>query len=199
MTQPVPSRPRLILGSGSPRRKELLAVLGVVPDAILPPDIDETPARAELPGPYCARIAREKLAAIPAGPDDIVLSADTTVALGRRILGKPADEAEARSFLDMLAGRRHRVFTALAVRRGDRILEKLVESQVKMKRLSPIERDGYIATGDWRGKAGGYSIQGPAGAFIPWISGSHSAIVGLPLMETAQLLQALGLNLWRQP
>ena len=198
MTHPLPSRPRLILGSGSPRRKELLAVLGVVPDAILPPDIDETPLRGELPGPYCARIAREKLAAIPAGPDDVVLSADTTVALGRRILGKPADEGEARAFLDLLAGRRHRVFTALAVRRGPLVRERLVESRVKMKQLSPAERDGYIATGDWRGKAGGYSIQGPAGAFIPWISGSHSAIVGLPLSETAQLLQAMGLEIWGQ-
>lgn len=199
MTHPVPSRPRLILGSGSPRRKELLAVLGVVPDAILPPDIDENPGPGELPGPYCARIAREKLAAIPAGADDVVLSADTTVALGRRILGKPADADEARAFLDLLSGRRHRVYTALAVRRGDRIWEKLVESRVKMKHLSPTEREGYIATGDWQGKAGGYSIQGPAGAFIPWISGSHSAIVGLPLAETALLLQAAGLTIWSMP
>jgi septum formation protein len=190
---------RLILGSGSPRRKELLAVLGLAPDAILPPDIDEDPARGELPGPYCARIAREKLAAIPAGPDDVVLSADTTVALGRRILGKPADAEEARAFLDLLSGRRHRVYTAIAVRRGDRSWDRLVEARVKMKRLSREEREGYIATGDWRGKAGGYSIQGPAGAFIPWMSGSYTAIVGLPLAETAQLLQAAGLTIWSTP
>ena len=196
MTDLMPSRPRLILGSGSPRRKELLAVLGVSPDAILPPDIDETPRPGELPGAYCTRIAREKLAAIPAGPEDAVLCADTTVAVGRRILGKPADADEARAFLDLLSGRRHRVFTALAVRRGDSIREKLVESRVQMKRLSVQEREGYIATGDWQGKAGGYSIQGPAGAFIPWISGSHSAIVGLPLAETAHLLQAAGLSVW---
>jgi len=187
---------RLILGSGSPRRKELLAVLGLVPDAILPPDIDEDPRRAELPGAYCARIAREKLAAIPVDPQDVVLCADTTVALGRRILGKPTDADEARAFLDLLSGRRHRVYTALAVKRGDKRWERLVESRVKVKGLSALERDGYIATGDWQGKAGGYSIQGPAGAFIPWISGSHSAIVGLPLAETAQLLQAAGVAVW---
>jgi septum formation protein len=198
MTHPVPSFPRLILGSGRPRRKELLAVLGIVPDAILPPDIDEDPRKAELPHLYCARIAREKAAVIPAGPDDIVLSADTTVALGRRILGKPRDADEARRFLDLLSGRRHRVFTALAVRRGERVWERLVEARVKMKSLSPIEREAYIATGDWQGKAGGYSIQGPAGAFIPWISGSYTAIVGLPLAETAQLLAAAGWPVWRQ-
>lgn len=190
------SKVRLILGSASPRRKELLAVLGIVPDAILPPDIDETPAKGELPHHYCARIAREKIAAIPAGPDDIVLCADTTVALGRRILGKPADADEARRFLDLLSGRRHRVHTALAVRRGERVWDRLVEARVRMKPLSPAECEGYIATGDWQGKAGGYSIQGPAGAFIPWISGSYTAIVGLPLAETAQLLQAAGWPVW---
>lgn len=187
---------RLVLGSGSPRRKELLAVLGLAPDAISPPDIDEDPHRAELPHVYCARIARDKLAAIPAGADDVVLCADTTVALGRRILGKPADAAEARVFLDLLSGRRHRVYTALAVKRGDKTWERLVEARVRMKRLSGAEREGYIATGDWQGKAGGYSIQGPAGAFIPWISGSYTAIVGLPLAETAQLLQAAGVTVW---
>jgi len=190
---------RLILGSGSPRRKELLAALGVTPDAITPPDIDEDPRKGELPHVYCARIAREKLAAIPAGPDDIVLCADTTVALGRRILGKPADAAEARAFLDLLSGRRHRVYTGLAVKRGDTLRERVVEARVEMKRLSTAEREGYLATGDWQGKAGGYSIQGPAGAFIPWISGSYTAIVGLPLAETAQLLQAAGLPVWGKP
>ncbi|MFW5641419.1 MAG: Maf family protein [Roseicyclus sp.] len=188
--------PRLILGSGSPRRLELLAVLGLAPDAVRAPDIDEEPRKGELPRAYCARIAAEKAAAVPAGADEVVLSADTTVALGRRILGKPADEAEARTFLGLLSGRRHRVYTGLAVRRGARVWQRLVESRVKMKRLSAAEMDGYIATGDWRGKAGGYSIQGPAGAFIPWISGSHSAIVGLPLAETAALLSAAGVPVW---
>jgi len=121
------------------------------------------------------------------------------VALGRRIMGKPRDAGEAAEFLFKLAGRRHRVFTAVAVRKGARLWERVVESRVEMKRLGDVELNGYLATGDWQGKAGGYSIQGPAGAFIPWISGSHSAIVGLPLVETAQLLQAAGWPVWRQP
>jgi len=188
---------KLILGSASPRRLELLGVLGITPDAIRPPDIDEDPAKGELPRPYCARVAREKVMAVEAGPDDIVLCADTTVAMGRRIMGKPRDAGEAATFLTDLAGRRHRVYTALAVRRGDRLWERVVESRVQMKRLSDIELNGYLASDDWQGKAGGYSIQGPAGAFIPWISGSHSAIMGLPLAETAQLLAAAGWPVWR--
>lgn len=187
---------RLILGSGSPRRLELLAVLGLAPDAVRPPDIDEDPKTGELPRRYCARIAAEKVAAVAAEPDDIVLCADTTVALGRRIMGKPADADEAEAFLKALSGRRHRVYTAVAVKRGDRVWERVVESRVRMKPLSKVEIDGYLATGDWKGKAGGYSIQGPAGAFIPWISGSHSAIVGLPLAETAALLMAAGWPVW---
>lgn len=186
------SRPRLILGSGSPRRLELLAQLGVVPDDVRPPDIDETPAKGETPRPYCTRIAREKVAAVTAEPEDIVLCADTTVALGRRILGKPADAGEAAEFLLALGGRRHRVITALALRYGERIWERDVVSQVRMKRLSDLELNSYLASDDWRGKAGGYAIQGPAGAFIPWISGSFTGIVGLPLAETAALLQTAG-------
>ncbi len=188
----------LILGSGSPRRLELLATLGLTPDAVRPPEIDETPGKGELPRPYCQRIAREKVQAVTAGPDDIVLCADTTVALGRRILGKPADAGEAAAFLWALSGRRHRVVTAIAVKRGERIWERDVVSQVKMKALSDAEMNGYLATGDWQGKAGGYGIQGPAGALIPWMSGSYSAIVGLPLAETAQLLQAAGCNIWTE-
>ena len=184
--------PKLVLGSGSPRRRELLAQLGVVADDVRPPDIDEDPQRGELPRPYCQRLAREKARAIAAAADEVVLSADTTVALGRRILGKPADAAEAEAFLRALSGRRHRVITAMAVRRGDRLWERDVVSAVRMKRLSDGEIAAYLATDDWRGKAGGYGIQGPAGAFIPWISGSFSAIVGLPLAETANLLRAAG-------
>ena len=189
---------RLILGSGSPRRRELLAQLGIVPDAILPPDIDEDPRRAELPRPYCVRLAREKAFAVQAGPDDIVLCADTTVALGRRILGKPRDAAEAAQFLLALGGRRHQVITAVAVRQGDRLWQRESVSAVKMKRLSDIELNAYLAGGEWQGKAGGYAIQGAAGAFIPWISGSFTGIVGLPLAETAQVLQAAGYPVWRQ-
>jgi len=189
---------KLILGSGSPRRKELLAQLGLVPDAILPPDIDEDPKRGELPRPYAARLAREKAQAVPSDPDDIVLCADTTVALGRRILGKPRDAGEAAEFLTALGGRRHEVITAIAIRRGERLWTRESVSAVKMKRLSDAELNTYLASGDWQGKAGGYGIQGAAGAFIPWISGSFTGIVGLPLAETAALLQAAGWPIWRQ-
>lgn len=188
---------RLILGSGSPRRLELLAQLGVRPDAVCPPEIDETPGKGELPRPYCQRIAREKALKVQAGAGDIVLCADTTVALGRRILGKPADAGEAAGFLLGLSGRRHRVITAVALRRGERLWQRDVVSQVRMARLSDAELNAYLATGDWRGKAGGYAIQGPAGAFIPWISGSFTGIVGLPLAETAGLLLAAGYPLYR--
>ncbi|MEX0366685.1 MAG: nucleoside triphosphate pyrophosphatase [Ruegeria sp.] len=187
-----------ILGSGSPRRLDLLAQLGVQPDAVRPPDIDETPLKAELPRPYCARIAREKVHAVQADTDDVVLCADTTVALGRRILGKPTDAGEAAEFLHALSGRRHRVITAVAVRRGDKVWERDVVSQVRLKRLSDTEINAYLATGDWQGKAGAYAIQGPAGAFIPWISGSFTGIVGLPLSETAALLQAAQYPLYRE-
>jgi septum formation protein len=189
---------RLILGSASPRRHDLLSQLGLTPDAVTPPDIDETPKKGELPRPYCARLAREKAAAVPgAGPDDVVLCADTTVALGRRILGKPADAGEAAAFLTALGGRRHQVITAVAVRRGDRVWSRESVSAVKMKRLSDTELNSYLDSGEWRGKAGGYAIQGRAGAFIPWITGSFTGIVGLPLAETAALLAAAGYPLYR--
>lgn len=185
-----------ILGSGSPRRLDLLAQIGVTPDAIRAPDIDETPHKGELPRPYCVRMAREKVAAVTATPEDIVLCADTTVALGRRILGKPADAEEARSFLRLLSGRRHRVVSAVAVARGGQIWQRDVLSQVRMKSLSEAEIAAYLASDDWRGKAGAYAIQGPAGAFVPWMSGSFSAVVGLPLAETASLLVAAGYPLY---
>lgn len=185
-----------ILGSGSPRRKELLAQIGVVADDIRAPDIDETPQKAELPRPYCARMAREKAAAVPCGADDIVLCADTTVALGRRILGKPEDRAQAEQFLRAMSGRRHKVITAVAVKRGDKLWERDVQSTVRMKSLSDEELYAYLDTGDWQGKAGGYGIQGPAGVLIPWISGSFTGIVGLPLAETANLLRAAGYPLY---
>ncbi|MEO0938098.1 MAG: nucleoside triphosphate pyrophosphatase [Pseudomonadota bacterium] len=193
------TKPKLILGSGSPRRLELLAQLGLTPDAVRPPDIDETPLKGELPRPYCIRIASQKVEAVQAEPDDVVLCADTTVALGRRILGKPEDAVEARHFLDMLSGRRHRVITAVALKRGTRLWQRDVVSQVRMKRLSEPEITSYLATGDWQGKAGGYAIQGPASALIPWISGSFTGIVGLPLAETAALLSAAGLPVWSKP
>lgn len=185
-----------ILGSGSPRRRELLGQIGVVPDDIRPPDIDERAKPLEMPRVYCRRIAHQKALAVEAGKDDIVLCADTTVAVGRRILGKPENAAEAEAFLKLMSGRRHRVITAVVVRKGDDLWDRDVVSTVRMKSLSQAEIDGYLGTDDWQGKAGGYAIQGPAGAFIPWISGSFTGIVGLPLAETANLLQAAGLEVW---
>ncbi len=181
-----------ILGSGSPRRQQLLAQIGITADDIRPPDIDETPLEGELPRPYCIRMALQKVEAVQAGEADVVLAADTTVAMGRRILGKAADEETATAFLLALSGRRHRVITAVAVRRGARIWQRDVVSTVKMKRLSDDEIDSYVASGDWQGKAGGYGIQGPAGAFVPWLKGSFTGVVGLPLAETANLLRAAG-------
>lgn len=187
---------RLILGSGSPRRLELLAQIGVVPDVVTSPDIDETPRGDEFPRGYCARMAREKLDAIAADPENFVLCADTTVAIGRRIMGKPADAGEAADFLMRMGGRRHRVVTAVALKLGNQIWERESITIVKMKRLSDIELNGYLATQDWRGKAGGYGIQGPAGAFISWIQGSYTGVMGLPVHETAQMLQAAGYPLY---
>lgn len=183
---------KLILGSASPRRLELLAQIGVVPDEICPPDIDETPHANEAPRHYCSRISQAKVVAVPSAADDLVLCGDTTVSLGRRILGKPETPEQAAEFLKALSGRRHRVITAIALRKGDKIWQRDVVSAVRFKRLLKSEIDSYLNTGDWQGKAGGYAIQGPASAFIPWISGSFSAIVGLPLAETATLLQSAG-------
>jgi len=183
---------KLVLGSGSPRRLELLAQIGVRPDDVRAPDIDETPAKAELPRDYVKRMARQKAEAVVAGEGEVVLCADTTVALGRRILGKPADAGEAAEFLYLLSGRRHRVITAVAVKLGQQIKVRDVETIVAVKRLSNAEVNSYLATGDWRGKAGGYAIQGPAGAFIPWINGSFTGVVGLPLAETAAMLVHCG-------
>lgn len=183
---------RLVLGSASPRRLELLAQIGVVPDLISPADIDESPRARELPRPYCTRMASEKARAVTALADDLVLCADTTVAVGRRILGKPESAAQAAEFLLLLAGRRHDVITSVALRHGQRLWRRDVVTQVRMKRLSDAELNGYLDSEEWRGKAGGYGIQGRAAALIPWISGSFSAVVGLPLAETAALLQAAG-------
>ncbi len=187
---------KLVLGSGSPRRVELLAQIGLPPSAIRAPDIDEDVRKGELPRDYVKRIASEKVAAVQAAPHEVVLCADTTVALGRRILGKPADASEAAAFLYALSGRRHKVITALAVKRGTQVWTKDVQSTVAFKQLSDAEVNAYLASDDWRGKAGGYAIQGPAAAFIPWINGSYTGIVGLPLAETAGLLTAAGITIY---
>lgn len=186
---------RFVLGSASPRRLELLGSLGVVPDEVRPADIDETPHKGELPRVYVRRMAREKAQAISISANEILLSADTTVCVGRRILGKPENAAEAEAFLNLMSGRRHRVITAVAVRKGDKLWERDVETDLKMKRLSDTEITQYVASGEWQGKAGGYGIQGRAAAFIPWLQGSHSAVVGLPLAEAAALLTAAGYSL----
>lgn len=185
---------KLILGSASPRRRELLAQLGLTPDDTRAPDIDEDPKKGERPRDYVTRIAREKAEALALADDEILLCADTTVTVGRRILGKPRDAGEAAEFLWALSGRRHHVLTAIAVRRGPRIWQRLVDTVVRFRPLSNAEVNTYLASDEWRGKAGGYAIQGAAGAFIPWIQGSFSAVVGLPLAETATLLHAAGLR-----
>ena len=184
--------PDLILASASPRRRELIARLGVEPVAVAVADIDETPHKAELPRVYAARMAREK-ALVIAGGSAHVLAGDTVVALGRRILPKAEDEATARRCLKLMSGRRHRVLSAIALLGPDGALrERLSETIVRFKPLSAAEIDAYIAGGEWHGKAGGYAIQGSAEGLIAWISGSHSGVVGLPLFETRALLKAAG-------
>ncbi|MBO6767828.1 MAG: septum formation protein Maf [Erythrobacter sp.] len=183
-------QPTLILASASPRRRELIARLGVTPAAIAPADIDETPHKGELPRDYARRMAREKAEAA-ASDDGHVLVGDTVVAAGRRILPKAEDEATARRCLELLSGRRHRVLSAIALRAPDgTIRERLSETVVIFKRLSAQEIDAYIASGEWHGKAGGYAIQGIAEGLISRIQGSHSGVVGLPLYETRALLKA---------
>jgi len=182
----------LYLASASPRRLELLKQAGIVPERVVPADIDETPLKSELPAAYAARIAAEKARKVSAEyPDVTVLAADTVVALGRRILPKAEDEASARGCLEKLSGRRHRVLTAVCIKSPQGERARLVTSVVKFKRLSADEVADYLASGEWRGKAGGYAIQGKAATFIPFIGGSYSGIVGLPLHETAQLLRSL--------
>ena len=182
-----------MLASASPRRIELLAQIGVLPDAIVPADIDESPRKDEAPRAYVARMAAEKAAAVAAVEPGVVLAADTTVVAGRRILGKPVDPAEAAAFLRLLSGRRHRVMTAVTVMADGRARHRLVETTLRLRPLSEAEIRAYVAGGDWRGKAGGYGIQGPAAAFVPWMQGSFTAVVGLPLAETAVLLAACGI------
>jgi septum formation protein len=191
-------RAPLILASASPRRLELLARIGVVPDAIRPMDVDETPRKAELPRQLAARLARMKAQAAAAeGPDALVLAADTVVGVGRRILGKPADAAEAQRFLELLSGRRHRVLTGVCLLRPDgRASERLVTTILAFQRLTAAQIAAHVASGEWQGAAGGYQIQRRAEAYVRFLSGSHSNVVGLPLFETAQLLRGAG---WLTP
>ena len=185
-----------MLASASPRRLELLARIGIVPDEVRPGDVDETPLPAELPHKLAARLAALK-AGTSATPDALVLAADTVVGVGRRILGKPVDVDEAQRFLDLLSGRRHRVHTGVALALPDgRVNTRLVTSVVAFQRLTAAQIDAYLEAGEWQGKAGGYAIQGSAEAWVRFMSGSWSNIVGLPLFETAQLLRGVG---WLRP
>ena len=184
---------RLILASASPRRLALLAQIGIEPDLVIAADIDETPHSKELPRDHAERLAREKAEAVaPDYADAFVLGADTVVACGRRILLKPETEAEAEECLKLLSGRAHRVYTAIHLIAPHRRAARVNETRVTFKRLSQEEISFYLASGEWRGKAGGYAIQGLAAMFVRTLAGSHSAVVGLPLSETATLLSGAG-------
>ena len=200
MTAATGASPGLALASASPRRLDLLRQIGLVPDRVAPADIDETPLRDERPGQLALRLAVQKGEAARAGLGGMfVISADTVVAVGRRILPKAETEAEARACLRLLSGRKHDVLTGVAVFAPDgRQVSRLVETRVEFKRLSHQDVEGYIGCGEWRGKAGGYAIQGKAGGFVTGIAGSYSAIVGLPLYETAALLEGVGYPIARR-
>jgi septum formation protein len=184
---------RLVLASSSPRRRELLARIGLVPDRVESPDIDETPLKAELPRAYALRLAEAKARAVSRGPDEIVLAGDTTVAAGRRIL-PPAETIEVQGeLLGLLSGRRHNCISAVCViDQEGKARTRMVETVVTFKRLTAEELDAYIASGEGLGKAGGYAIQGRAEALIRFVAGSHSGVIGLPLYETRALLRAAG-------
>ncbi|WP_293975490.1 nucleoside triphosphate pyrophosphatase [Sphingopyxis sp.] len=188
--------PALVLASTSPRRRELLARIGVIPARIASPDIDETPLKAELPRDYVARLARGKALAVERAADEVVLAGDTTVAVGRRILEKPTGEADLRRMLGLLSGRRHHVYSGLCVVGTDgKPRVRVVDTVVAFKVLSAAEIDWYVECGEGMGKAGGYAIQGRAETFVRFLSGSHSNVVGLPLFETRTLLTSAGIPL----
>ncbi len=191
-------RPMLLLASSSPRRLDLLARIGVTPDQVQPMEVDETPFKTELPRALAIRLAASKATAGAARmPDALVLAADTVVGLGRRILGKPADEAEAARFLGLLSGRRHRVITAVCLAHpGGRQTARLVTTILAFQRLTQAQIEDHVASGEWRGVAGGYQIQKRAEMYVRFLSGSHSNVVGLPLFETTQLLRGAG---WLRP
>jgi len=185
---------RLILASASPRRLDLLARIGVAPDAVVPADIDESVPSGELPRQHALRLAREKAEAVARSePEALVLAADTVVAVGRRILPKVEDEATLRACMKLLSGRRHRVLTGVAVAiPGKGVRDRLGETMIAMKRLSDEEINFYASHGEWRGKAGGYALQGYGEVYVRHIAGSYSNVVGLPLAETSVLLKSAG-------
>jgi septum formation protein len=187
-------RPKLILASASPRRRDLLAQIGIVPDAIIPANIDETPQPGEKPDALAQRLAAEKAHAVAASQRDAyVLAADTVVGVGRRVLPKPQDDAAARRCLELLSGRRHRVYGGYVLIAPDgRIAARLVTTVVRFRRLDETDIVAYLASGEWRDKGGGYAIQGNAGSFVPAINGSYSNVVGLALAEVRAMLAGLG-------
>ncbi len=185
--------PQLVLASSSPRRRDLLARLGVEPTRVASPDIDESPRKGEVPRVYALRMAEEKALAVTRGESEIIIAGDTTVAVGRRILQQAADAEMQRGFLQLLSGRRHHVLSAVAVIDADgRLRSRISDSIVRFKRLGDDEIQSYIDSGEGLGKAGGYAIQGRAEALIDWMAGSHSGVIGLPLYETRALLRAAG-------
>ena len=188
----------LLLASGSPRRLDLLAQIGIVPDLVEATGADETPLRNETPRAHALRLATEKAGVAAARhPDHVVLAADTVVGAGRRILGKAETRADAERMLRLLSGRRHRVWTGVALAApGQPPRTRLVGSIVTFQRLTDQQLAAYLDSGEWQGKAGGYAIQGRAAAFVRFLSGSQSAVIGLPLFETAQLLRGIG---WLRP
>ena len=188
--------PNLVLASTSPRRLELLARIGVVPARLAAPDIDEDPLKAEEPRPYVLRIVTAKALAVERAADEVILAGDTTIAVGRRILGKPADEADLRRMLGLLSGRRHHCYSAVcAIGADGKARTRVSDTVVAFKRLTSAEIDWYVASGEGMGKAGGYAIQGKAESFVRFLSGSHSGVVGLPVFETRALLASAGLDL----
>ncbi len=197
------TRPKLVLASASPRRLALLAQIGLEPDAVLTSDIDETPKRAELPAKLAARLAREKAEAVIARVREntelreaYILAADTVVTVGRRILPKPELPEEAAACLKLLSGRTHRVYSGVCLVTPKNLVKtRLVESRVRFKRLSSDEMNAYLASDEWRGKAGGYAVQGLAGGFVENLTGSYPNVVGMPLLETANLLAGAGFPL----
>lgn len=187
---------RLVLASTSPRRLDLLRRIGIEPARVAAPDVDEDPLPGELPRPYVLRIAAAKALAVERAADEIVLAGDTTIAVGRRILGKPEDEADLRRMLGLLSGRRHHCYSAVcAIGADGKARTRISDTVVAFKRLSAADIDWYVASGEGMGKAGGYAIQGKAETFVRFLSGSHSGVVGLPVFETRALLASAGLDL----
>lgn len=186
---------KLILASASPQRKELLGNVGIVPDEIIPADIDETPFKNEKPRDYVKRVAIAKAEEVAKNNDGIILAADTIAAVGTRIIGKAADEAEARKHISLMAGRKHTVYTGVCVIAGEKRSVKVVETKVRFKKLTPQELDWYIATGEWKGRSGSFTLMGAASAFIESVHGSHTNVIGLPVCEVRNILKGISPNI----